>query len=43
MIQNGKSTNNMTHFEILNKLGKGSYGVVYKVRRKTDNKIYVLK
>ncbi len=33
----------MANFEVLTKLGKGSFGVVYKVRRKKDNKIYVLK
>ena len=43
MIQNVKSNSNMSNFEIQTKLGKGSYGVVYKVRRKSDNKIYVLK
>jgi NIMA (never in mitosis gene a)-related kinase 1/4/5 len=30
-------------FDIQTKLGQGSFGVVYKVRRKTDNQIYVLK
>ena len=30
-------------FEILNHLGKGSYSNVYKVRRKTDGKIYAMK
>ena len=33
----------MEGFEILEKLGDGSYSVVYKVRRKEDNKIYALK
>ena len=30
-------------FEFLGKLGQGSFGVVYKVKRKVDKKIYVLK
>ena len=30
-------------FERISKLGSGSFGVVYTVRRKQDSKIYVLK
>ena len=33
----------MDGFEILSKLGDGTYSVVYKVKRKLDNKIYALK
>ena len=33
----------MENFETINKLGDGAYSVVYKVRRKQDNKIYALK
>ena len=33
----------MNGFEILKKLGDGSYSIVYKVRRKADNNIYALK
>ena len=33
----------MENFEILSKLGDGAYSVVYKVKRKQDNKIYALK
>ena len=33
----------MDGFEILSKLGDGSYSVVYKVRRKADGNIYALK
>ena len=33
----------MDGFEILKKLGDGAYSIVYKVRRKQDNKIYALK
>ena len=30
-------------FEVLNKLGQGSFGTVFKVRRKIDKNFYVLK
>ena len=33
----------MDNFEIITKLGDGAYSVVYKVKRKQDNKIYALK
>ena len=33
----------MNGFEILKKIGNGSFSVVYKVRRKLDNNIYALK
>ena len=33
----------MKNFEIIQKLGEGSFSVVYKVRRKIDNNIYALK
>lgn len=33
----------MADFEVVSKLGHGSFGVVYKVRKKSDQKIYVLK
>ena len=36
-------SNKLAGFERLNKLGQGSFGVVYKVRRKKDRQIYVLK
>lgn len=35
--------NKLKEFDNLGVIGKGSYGVVYKVRRKMDSKIYVLK
>lgn len=31
------------NFEILSRIGSGSYGTVFKVLRKTDDKIYVIK
>ena len=37
------STSQLKDFDILNLLGKGSFGIVYKVRRKRDKNIYVLK
>ena len=33
----------MDGFELISKLGEGSYSVVFKVRRKKDSKIYALK
>ena len=33
----------MNGFELISKLGEGSYSVVYKVKRKADSKIYALK
>ena len=33
----------MKDFEMIKKLGSGSFSTVYKVRRKEDNKIYALK
>lgn len=37
------STTKLSDFEIMGKLGQGSFGVVYKVRRKSDKEVYVLK
>ena len=33
----------LVEFEIIKELGKGSFGSVYKVKRKVDNEIYALK
>ena len=33
----------MHNFELISKLGEGSYSTVYKVRRKADLKMYALK
>lgn len=41
-IDGGKG-GGIKNYEILNKLGQGSFGVVYKVRRKTDRGLFVLK
>lgn len=37
------SMSSMKDFKVLKQVGKGSYGVVYKVRRKSDNQIYAIK
>jgi serine/threonine protein kinase len=33
----------LADFTIINELGKGSYGVIYKVQSRLDNGIYVIK
>lgn len=33
----------MNGFDIIKKLGDGAYSIVYKVRRRADNKVYALK
>mmetsp|Transcript_24171 Transcript_24171/g.42950 ORF Transcript_24171/g.42950 Transcript_24171/m.42950 type:complete len:751 (-) Transcript_24171:32-2284(-) len=40
-MSKGKST--LQDFEFLGKLGQGSFGTVFKVRRKADRNIYVMK
>jgi len=42
-MQGDKSSKSVSDFEFLGRLGKGSFGVVYKVKRKADKSIYVLK
>lgn len=37
------SHSTLSDFEILGQIGKGSYGVVYKCKRKLDSRVYVLK
>lgn len=34
---------NLKDFEILNKLGEGSFSTVYRVKRNKDGEIYALK
>ncbi len=38
-----ESKSRLTDFEIQTKLGSGSYGVIYRVVRRADRKVYVLK
>ena len=40
---NSESKLSLKDFEIQNKLGSGSFGVVFKIKYKIDNKTYVLK
>lgn len=37
------SQSSFSDFEIIKKLGRGSYGEVFVVRRKIDNNVYCLK
>ena len=37
------SKSSIKDFEVLNKLGQGSFGTVFKVRRKVDKNLYVMK
>lgn len=37
------SNNSLRNYEIRQKLGSGSYGVIYKVLNKTDKSVCVLK
>lgn len=37
------SPSNMSHFQVVKQVGKGAYGTVYKVIRKSDSKVYAIK
>ena len=37
------TTTSISDFEVLKRLGEGSFGSVYQVRRKSDGKIYAMK
>eukprot|EP00742_Colponemidia_sp_Colp-10_P008403 GILJ01009101.1.p1 GENE.GILJ01009101.1~~GILJ01009101.1.p1 ORF type:complete len:734 (-),score=131.27 GILJ01009101.1:1291-3492(-) len=39
----GGVKSSLKDFDVLSRLGKGSFGTVYKVRRRVDNQIYVMK
>ena len=36
-------TTSIDQFEILQKLGEGAFGSVYKIKRKENNRIYAMK
>lgn len=38
-----KTTSQYSDFEIIKQVGKGSYGTVYRVKRKADSQIYAMK
>ena len=37
------ASSSMDDFDVQRELGRGSYGVVFKVRRKIDEQVYVMK
>ena len=43
MLEETQTLTTMNDFEIIKQIGKGSYGIVYQVKRKKDNQIYAMK
>jgi len=38
-----RARDSLNGFQVMGKIGEGSFGVIYKARRLSDNGIYVLK
>lgn len=38
-----QKTTTLKDFEVLNKLGEGAFGQVFKVKRKVDGQVYAMK
>lgn len=43
MKQHSSSQSSLSEYQIISELGKGSFGIVYKVKRKSDGVVFVLK
>jgi len=42
-MNSGGHKSSLRDFDLLKQIGKGSYGTVYKARRKSDKEIYAIK
>jgi serine/threonine protein kinase len=42
-MNRGEKKSTLRDFDLLKQIGKGSYGTVYKARRKSDKQIYAIK
>ena len=42
-MEEGEAQTTLADFDMMEKLGKGNCGVVFKVRRHADQKLYVIK